>query len=102
MAEILDQRQVSYEQSRRAAITLVTAKFLENLADVVYRFGAGATKCELTGPNGAWQLGLRTQRQTPRVMVRIKEPLLYDAVRSALRALGYEVRDKDDHLVVMI
>jgi hypothetical protein len=99
MTKIVDMRNATFEQANRAAIAFVTAKLVESVVGVIYRAGAGEKTVEVD--EQGWQLGLRCEPSL-RVMIRGCEEKLQDAARNVLRALGYEVRDKGDHLVVLI
>jgi len=97
--DILDLRQLTFESANRAATAFVTAKLVESIVDVIFRAGRGEQTVEVDEPG--WQLGFRV-KPSLRIMVRVMDEKLHKAACDTLRALGYEVRDKDDHLVVLI
>jgi len=99
MTNTLDMRNMSFESANRTAVAFVTAKLIESLADVIYRVARCEQVVEVNEPG--WQLSLRLEPSL-RVMVRIGDEKLHKAACNALRALEFQVRDKGDHLVVII
>ncbi|PLS80896.1 hypothetical protein CYG49_04000 [Candidatus Saccharibacteria bacterium] len=95
----MDQRNVTYEQSARAGMAIAMAGLLTDLGEMIYEAGdAGTTsdrKCE------HWSLEWRSE-PSERIQVRITEPKSHQTAAALIRALGYEVRDKNDHLVVIV
>ena len=98
--QVLDMRTLGHEQAMRVGETFVVAKLLESLAGLVYAYGSGSEPTADVEHQG-WTLSWRRE-PTPRVQVRTFDPKLQGLVREALQALTYEVRDKDDHLVVIL
>lgn len=93
-------RTISAEQGIRLGWTFVAAKLIEQFVDTIYTYGSGSMPVADVEHQG-WTLSWRLQ-PTPRIQVRTFDPKLLGLVRDMLRALTYEVRDKGDHLVVLI
>ena len=94
-----DQRNLTFDQSSKAGATYVTGQFLKEFGAMIYEVGrrGEAIDYEHQGWTMLWR-----QEPTPRIQIRRLEPKFHQLVKAALTALGYEVRDKDDHLVVIL
>src|SRR5690606_20953071 len=99
MAEqALDQRSLTFEQSARLGEVWVIGEFLRDFTALALT--ASRRKTDETAHAG-WTLSWRAE-PTPRIQVRTIESKCYELVKTVLTALGYEVRDKGDHLVVIL
>ena len=94
----LDQRTLTFEQSTRLGATWVVAEFLQDFVNLAATMG-DCKSHEVV--RAGWTLSWRAE-PTKRIQVRTVEPKSYELVKTTLVALGYEVRDKGDHLVVIL
>jgi len=98
--QVLDMRALTTEQALRLGRTFAAAKFIEDFVKTIYAYSDGnesTADIEFQG----WTLGWRLN-PTPRIQVRTVEAQFYELVKAALIALGYDVRNKGDHLVVIL
>ena len=95
----LDMRRFTWEQGSRIGMTWVVAMFLKDFVEMCYNAGDGSEVEDVK--HQGWTLAFKSD-PSPRIQVRTTEPKTYGAVRDALLSLGYEVRDKKDHLVIIL
>lgn len=97
--QALDQRGLTFEQSRRLGETWVIGEFLTDFMALATR--AMNHQADNEAVHAGWTLSWRVE-PTPRIQVRTVESKCSELVKATLQALGYQVRDKGDHLVVIL
>lgn len=96
----LDMSRLNYEQASRIGMTYALGMFLRDFGKVGYE-GARQGSEDVELDEQGWNIVLR-QKPSPRIQVRTIESKMYAVVRDALLSLGYEVRDKQNHLVIIL
>jgi len=96
----LDMSKLNYEQATRIGTTFALGMFLADFGKVGYE-GARQGGQDVELDEQGWNIVLR-QQPTPRIQIRTIESKMYAVVRDALLSIGYEVRDKKDHLVIIL
>ena len=91
---------VTQEQAMKAAELLAVAKLAQDIVRIIHSQSGTSFPIQVMDHQG-WKVEWRSE-PTPRIQVRTIVPKLLYAVRDVLEALGYEVRDKGDHLVVIL
>jgi hypothetical protein len=96
--KITDLRPMTFEQASVVGATYVVGHLITDISGAFY----GATRNQITKiVSDGWTI---TMRQDPdvRASVSIVEPKLHALAVTALVALGWRVRDKQDHIVVLL
>lgn len=103
MTGILDHRNITTEQSRKASLAFLTAQAVQDVVDVIYAIGRGDMTHKVI--TQGWEIAPEERKSSLRIVVRTTEGMLLEPVRDMLRVFYtvHSMRDvQGDYLVVLI
>lgn len=98
---VIHQEDLTYEQAAKVATTTAACLIVQDAMSMLYAVTRMDSDKVAPVHHTGWKIELRC-RPTLRLQIRIGEPKLHATVHGMLVAVGWVVRDKGDHLVVIV